>query len=54
VFDFNRGAIRCYERAGFRIEGLMREKFRMGDAYWNCCVMSQLRSDWDARRTARS
>jgi RimJ/RimL family protein N-acetyltransferase len=46
VFDFNKPAISCYEKAGFRTEGLMREIVRMGDAYWNWQVMSILRHEY--------
>lgn len=52
VFDFNRRAIACYERAGYRTEGLLRDKRRLGDAYWSCYLMSLLKPDWDARRIA--
>jgi RimJ/RimL family protein N-acetyltransferase len=53
VFDFNQGARRCYERAGFRTEGLLREKFRHGDVFWSCYLMSQLRPEWEERRGIR-
>lgn len=49
VFDFNRRAIECYERAGFQIEGLLRDKRRIGDAWWSPFVMSLLRADWEKR-----
>lgn len=42
VFDFNRPAIACYEKAGFRTEGVLREVVRMGDTYWNWQAMSIL------------
>jgi len=46
VFDFNIQAVRCYEAAGFRKEGLMREARRHGDEYWNSCVMGILEHEW--------
>lgn len=49
VFDFNKPAIACYERAGFRTEGLLREIVRMGDAYWNWQAMSILASEFFGR-----
>lgn len=48
VFEFNHAAIACYERAGFQTEGVIREKRKIGDEYWNACVMSRLRSEWIA------
>ncbi|MBD3306469.1 GNAT family N-acetyltransferase, partial [candidate division KSB3 bacterium] len=46
VFDFNTSAIRCYQRLGFQLEGVLREARRCEDAYWNLCVMSLLESEW--------
>jgi len=46
VFDFNTPAISCYERAGFRHEGTMRDYRRMGDSYWSLCMMSVLEDEW--------
>ena len=49
VFDFNKPAIACYEKAGFRTEGLLRDIVRMGDSYWHWQPMSILESEY--RRT---
>ena len=46
VFDFNRAAIACYERVGFRREGVRREMFESGNGYWSEIVMSMLESEW--------
>ncbi|MDR6226154.1 GNAT family N-acetyltransferase [Desmospora profundinema] len=46
VFDFNRSAIACYEKVGFRREGVLRHARRMGDEYWNLCVMGLLEDEW--------
>jgi len=46
VYDFNLAAIRCYEKLGFQREGLRRDAVRVGDTYWNCCVMGLLARDW--------
>lgn len=46
VFDFNRGAIACYEGAGFRHEGVLRDARIVGDEYWSLCMMGILESEW--------
>ncbi|HEX4715841.1 MAG TPA: GNAT family protein, partial [Ktedonobacteraceae bacterium] len=46
VFDFNIAAIRCYERAGFKREGLQREARKVNNEYWNVCIMSVLENEW--------
>ncbi|CAM2781468.1 GNAT family N-acetyltransferase [Paenibacillus sediminis] len=54
VFDFNTSAIRTYEAAGFRQEGLFREATLAGDTYWNKIEMAILRREWeDLRRPKR-
>jgi RimJ/RimL family protein N-acetyltransferase len=46
VFDFNRSAIACYEKVGFRREGVLRHARKMGEEYWNLCVMGLLEDEW--------
>jgi RimJ/RimL family protein N-acetyltransferase len=46
VFDFNQAAIACYERVGFRREGVRREMFESGNGYWSEIIMSMLESEW--------
>jgi RimJ/RimL family protein N-acetyltransferase len=46
VFDFNQAAIRCYQRAGFLIEGVSRQTCRVGNDYWDACVMSILEHEY--------
>lgn len=46
VFCFNEGAVRCYERAGFSIEGRMREARRFEKEYWDFYTMSILEDEW--------
>lgn len=46
VFDFNTPAIRCYEKVGFRKEGLIREARRVGEEYWSNFEMGILRREW--------
>ena len=46
VFDFNRTAIACYERAGFVREGRIRDARKMGNGYWSLIQMSILEDEW--------
>lgn len=46
VFDFNAAAIACYERAGFRTEGRLRDIIRIGAKYWHLRAMSILEHEW--------
>jgi RimJ/RimL family protein N-acetyltransferase len=48
VFDFNKGAIACYKKAGFKMEGLLRDNRKMGNGYWSSCAMSILEHEWHA------
>lgn len=45
VYEDNKGAIRAYEKVGFRLEGVLRQdSFRRG-RYWNTVAMGLLRAD---------
>ncbi|MBY0095576.1 GNAT family N-acetyltransferase [Mesobacillus maritimus] len=46
VFDFNSGAIACYEKAGFTKEGLFRDTLKHNDTYWSQWEMSILEEEW--------
>jgi len=52
VFSFNERAIRSYEKAGFRIEGRLREAISRDGRYWDEIQMGVLRDDWLAARSA--
>jgi len=52
VFDFNEAAIACYRRAGFSIEGRLREARRVSDEYWSLYVMGLLAPEWNRNRPA--
>ncbi len=42
VFDFNKSAIKSYEKFGFKKEGLLREVIRVEGEYWSAFMMSIL------------
>jgi RimJ/RimL family protein N-acetyltransferase len=42
VYDFNKQAIRCYEKCGFKNEGLLRDNMRFGETFWSSYNMSKL------------
>jgi RimJ/RimL family protein N-acetyltransferase len=46
VYDFNLGAIACYERAGFAIEGRMRDSTRGSTGYWSSYLMALLEPEY--------
>ncbi|RYY97406.1 MAG: N-acetyltransferase [Chitinophagaceae bacterium] len=48
VYDINRSAIRCYEKAGFVSEGVQRDILRYGEEYWSLREMSILSHEWRA------
>ena len=52
VFSFNERAIRSYEKAGFRVEGRLREAIARDGRYWDEIQMGVLRDDWLAARSA--
>jgi RimJ/RimL family protein N-acetyltransferase len=45
VFSFNTAAIRCYEKAGFVREGLLRKSQKVGEQYWDTVLMAMLREE---------
>jgi RimJ/RimL family protein N-acetyltransferase len=46
VDEDNRSAIACYRKAGFQIEGTMREATRVGSVYVSWHSMSILEAEW--------
>ena len=46
VFDFNHQAISCYERVGFRREGLLRNIVNVNGSWWHWVAMSILEHEW--------
>lgn len=52
VFSYNLRAIRAYEKAGFRVEGRLREAIVRDGRYWDEIQMGVLASEWLDRRHA--
>jgi RimJ/RimL family protein N-acetyltransferase len=50
VFDFNQAAVKCYEKAGFKQEGHIREARKIGNDYWSLYQMSILEHEWKAKK----
>lgn len=46
VLAFNRGAIRCYEKVGFREEALLKDEVYRGGRYHDLVIMSIFRRDY--------
>lgn len=47
VIEYNKGAIRAYEKAGFKIEGRMRSSVLRDGKSFDRVLMGILRSEWD-------
>ncbi len=50
VFSFNERAIRSYQKAGFRVEGRLREAIARDGRHWDEVQMGILRDEWLTRR----
>ena len=53
VFAFNKRAIRCYRKTGFKIEGTLRQEVFRNGKYHDSLVMGLLRSEWEKTRATR-
>ncbi|NLG74290.1 MAG: GNAT family N-acetyltransferase [Chloroflexi bacterium] len=47
VFEYNPRAIRSYEKAGFAVEGRVREFVHRGGRRWDMICMGILRREWE-------
>jgi RimJ/RimL family protein N-acetyltransferase len=49
VYDFNKGAIGCYAKAGMVEEGTSRDSLYFNGSYWSLTEMSMLEAEWEQR-----
>jgi RimJ/RimL family protein N-acetyltransferase len=49
VFEFNERAIRAYEKAGFQLEGRLRQAIARDGRFWDELQMGVLRDEWRGR-----
>lgn len=49
VFEYNPRAIRAYEKAGFRLEGRMRQAMSREGRRWDVLFMGILKDEWTER-----
>jgi RimJ/RimL family protein N-acetyltransferase len=50
VFSFNEGAIRCYEKCGFKIEGILRQEIFRDGKWYDKIAMGLLREEYLSNR----
>lgn len=46
VYDFNSSALKCYQSAGFTIEGTMRDVLLHKEKWWSLIEMGILENEW--------
>ncbi|NOS86469.1 MAG: GNAT family N-acetyltransferase [Ignavibacteria bacterium] len=49
VYTFNTPAINCYEKLGFKREGLKRKSTKFENEFWDGYVYAILKEEWDKR-----
>jgi len=50
VLEYNERGIRCYEKVGFKKEGLLRQEHFRDGRYWDTHLLAILRDEWLAHR----
>ena len=46
VLDYNKRAIRCYEKCGFKIDGILRDSAFIEGSFHSDIIMSILEDEW--------
>jgi len=47
VLDYNKRAIRCYEKCGFKSDGILRDSAFIEGAFHSDVTMSILEDEWE-------
>lgn len=47
VLDYNKRGIRCYEKCGFKVDGILRESGLIGGSFYSDIIMSILDYEWE-------
>jgi RimJ/RimL family protein N-acetyltransferase len=50
VYDYNTAALKCYQAAGFSIEGTMREVLLHDGKWWSLIEMGILENEWHQKK----
>ena len=50
VFEFNKRAVRSYEKSGFKVEGTLREQIFRNGKFYDVYVMGILRREWKEKK----
>jgi len=50
VFEYNSRAVRSYEKAGFAVEGRVRQFLQRDGRRWDMILMGILREEWESRQ----
>ena len=50
VFDYNTAALKCYQAAGFSIEGTLREVLLHEGKWWSLIEMGILENEWHQKK----
>lgn len=50
VFAGNGGSMRCFEKCGYVLEGILKGAVRKGDAVSNLHIFGLVKEDWEAKR----
>lgn len=54
VISYNKRAMRCYEKVGFRTEGVMKDEIYRYGKFHDDIAMAIFRADWEKRRSVES
>jgi [ribosomal protein S5]-alanine N-acetyltransferase len=51
VYEYNQRGIKCYDKIGFRKEGILRQEHYHDGRFWDTLVMSMLHAEWDQQKS---